>query len=91
MALTKSEARDVFDLSQIHRGDCVRIQRRGDATARNGIVADASGERLSVLCCNGQGGSFGYSDVAADEAARGEWDIRWTSDFEAVLRQEGAW
>ena len=42
MALIKSATHEEFDLSQIHRGDCIRVRRAGDTTAKNGFVTEVT-------------------------------------------------
>lgn len=87
MALTKNETQTVFDLSLIHRGDCVRFRRAGDTTARNGFVTEAKADKLSVLYCNVQNNANSYIDITAADVALGAWDIYWTQDFLTVYHE----
>ena len=86
MALIKTEMQAVFDPTQIHRGDCVRIRRAGDTDARNGFVTEAAPGRITVLYCNIQNNSNSYIQITAADAALGAWEIMWTSDFESIGR-----
>ena len=87
MALIKSETQTVYDLSQIQRGDCIRIRRAGDTTARNGFVTEAAADRLVVLYCNVQNNATSYLEVLAADVAVGAWEIYWTTDFQAVKHE----
>ena len=40
MALIVDATHKAFDTAQIQRGDCIRIRRTGDTTARNGFVTE---------------------------------------------------
>lgn len=84
MALIKNAAHQEFDLSQIQRGDCIRIKRAGDTTAKNGFVTEAAANKLRVLYCNTQNNASSYLDISAVDAAVGVWEIYWTRDFQTV-------
>lgn len=84
MALIKSEKQTVFDLTQIQRGDCIRIQRAGDTTARNGFVTEADEDTVRVLYCNIQNNAKSYLDIRAADVALGIWRIDWTTDFDTI-------
>ncbi len=84
MALIIDKTCKAFDTTQIQRGDCVRIRRTGDTTARNGFVTEVAPERLRVLYCNTQNNAASYLDVTAADAATGVWEIYWTHDFQSV-------
>ena len=84
MALIKKETQSLFDLTQIKRGDCVRIRRSCDTTARNGFVTEATPNRLMVLYCNVQNNAYSYLEVYAEDVALGVWVIDWTADFETI-------
>ena len=87
MALIKSETQTVYDLSQIQRGNCIRIRRAGDTTARNGFVTEAAADRLVVLYCNVQNNATSYLEVLAADVAVGAWEIYWTTDFQDVKHE----
>ena len=87
MALIKSETQTVYDLPQIQRGDCIRIRRAGDTTARNGFVTEAAADRLVVLYCNVQNNATSYLEVLAADVAVGAWEIYWTTDFQDVKHE----
>ena len=87
MALIKSETQTEYDLSQIQRGDCIRIRRAGDTTARNGFVTEAAADRLVVLYCNVQNNATSYLEVLAADVAVGAWEIYWTTDFQDVKHE----
>lgn len=84
MALIIDAAYKAFDTTQIQRGDCIRIRRNGDTTARNGFVTEVRAERMRVLCCNVQNNATSYLDVTAADVAIGVWEIYWTSDFQSI-------
>lgn len=89
MELIKTEAIPVFDLSLIHRGDCIRFGRAGVIDARNGFVTEARPDRLTVLYCNIQNNANSYLFIRAADVALGAWDIYWTQDFQTVHHEEG--
>ena len=84
MALIKNATHQEFDLSQIQRGDCIRIRRAGDTTAKNGFVTEATAHQLRVLYCNTQNNASSYLDITAADASIGVWEIYWTRDFQTV-------
>ncbi len=84
MALIIDETYKAFDLAQIRRGDCIRIRRTGDTTARNGSVTEVSPDRLRVLYCNTQNNATSYLDITAADVAIGVWEIYWTNDFQVI-------
>lgn len=84
MALIKRATHDEFDLSQIHRGDCIRVKRAGDTTARNGFVTEVSETKVRILYCNVQNNATSYLDLPVADVAIGAWEIYWTSDFQTV-------
>lgn len=84
MALIIDAAYKAFDTTQIQRGDCIRIRRTGDTTARNGFVTEVKADRMRVLCCNVQNNATSYIDITAVDAGIGVWEIYWTRDFQNV-------
>lgn len=84
MALIKSETQNVFDLTEIQRGDCIRIQRAGDTTARNGFVTEATADKVVVLYCNVQNNANSYLELPAADVAAGLWRISWTHYFTEI-------
>ena len=84
MALIKNATHQEFDLSQIQRGDCIRIRRAGDTTAKNGFVTEVTAHKLRVLYCNTQNNASSYLDITAADASIGVWEIYWTRDFQTV-------
>ncbi len=84
MALITKSSRDVYDLSQIQRGDCIHIRRTGDTTYRNGFVTEVTADRMRMLYCNIQNNATSYLDVLAADVAVGIWEIYWTRDFQTV-------
>lgn len=87
MALVKDEPQKVFDLGLIGRGDCIRIKRKGDTTARNGFVTEARKDRLTVLYCNIQSNACSYINITAEDVELGAWEVCWTRDFETVYKE----
>jgi len=84
MALIMDMAYKAFDITQIQRGDCVRVRRTGDSTARNGFVTEATPDRLRILYCNAQNNATSYLDITATDVAIGVWEVYWTRDFQTV-------
>lgn len=84
MALIKNATHDEFDLAQIQRGDCIRIKRAGDTTAKNGFVTDVSPNKVRILYCNTQNNATSYLDLTAADVAIGVWEIYWTHDFQTI-------
>ena len=84
MALIKSAIHEEFDLSQVRRGDCIRVRRAGDTTAKNGFVTEVSASKLRLLYCNTQNNATSYLDLNVADVAIGVWEIYWTSDFQTV-------
>ena len=84
MALIIDASYKAFDTAQIQRGDCVRIRRTGDTTARNGFVTEVTPDKLRVLYCNTQNNANSYLDITAADVAIGVWEVYWTSDFQSV-------
>lgn len=84
MALIKSATHEEFDLSQVRRGDCIRVRRAGDTTAKNGFVTEVSASKLRLLYCNTQNSATSYLDLNVADVAIGVWEIYWTSDFQTV-------
>ena len=84
MGLIKNETQTLFDLSQIKRGDCIRIRRAGDTTARNGFVTEAKADKLTVLYCNVQNNACSYIEINAADFALKVWEVWWTQDFKTV-------
>ena len=84
MALIKSATHEEFDLSQVRRGDCIRVRRAGVTTAKNGFVTEVSASKLRLLYCNTQNNATSYLDLNVADVAIGVWEIYWTSDFQTV-------
>ena len=87
MALVKTETKTVFDLSQISRGDCIRVQRAGDTTARNGFITETGEDKITVLYCNIQNNATSYLDITAADVALGIWAVWWTKDFQTIHQE----
>lgn len=90
MALITNTTQAVFDLSQIHRADCIRVRRAGDTTFRNGFVTEVTPDKLRLLYCNTQNNATSYLDILAADAAVGVWEIYWTTDFQTVNYENNA-
>lgn len=84
MALIVDKTVKIFDLSAIHRGDCVRIRRTGDTTFKNGFVTQVSETQIQILYCNTQNTATSYLSVLATDVAVGVWEVYWTSDFQTI-------
>lgn len=90
MALVMNAAYQVFDLTQIGRGDCIRVKRAGDTTAKNGFVTEATANKLRLLYCNTQNNASSYLEITAADVAVGAWEIYWTRDFQTVNYENNA-
>ena len=90
MALIMNATHQEFDLAQIGRGDCIRVRRAGDTTARNGFVTEATPEKLRIQYCNAQNNATSNLDIKAADVAIGVWEIWWTRDFQAVGYENNA-
>lgn len=84
MALIADKNVKVFDLTAIHRGDCVRIKRNGDTAYKNGFVTKVDEGRIEILYSNTQNSASSYLAVLAVDVAIGVWEIWWTTDFQTV-------
>lgn len=89
MSLVKQESNPVYDLTLITRGTCVRVTKRGDTTARNGIVTEAKKGKITILYTNKQDTAVTYLDIPVSEVVAGLWEIRYTTDFETVYKEGG--
>lgn len=90
MALIIDETIKVFDTAQIQRGDCIRIRRVGDTTARNGFVTEVLPDKVRLLYCNIQNNATSYLDLTAADVSAGIWEVHWTSDFKTVNYEHNA-
>ncbi|MFP3153130.1 DUF5026 domain-containing protein [Lachnospiraceae bacterium ZAX-1] len=84
MALIVDTAVKAFDLTQIHRGDCIRVKRNGDTTAKNGFVTKVGEKQIEILYCNTQNNATSYLPILAVDVAIGMWEIWWTTDFATI-------
>ncbi len=90
MALVRNATHAEFDLAQIRRGDCIRVKRAGDATAKNGFVTEVTVNKLRLLYCNTQNNATSYLDIPAADVSVGVWEIYWTRDFQTVNYENNA-
>lgn len=90
MALIANATYSIFDLTQIHRGDCVRIRRTGDSEFRNGFITEATQNKLRMLYCNLQNQATSYLDILAVDVTVGVWEIYWTNDFQTINYENNA-
>ncbi|MCI8843879.1 MAG: DUF5026 domain-containing protein [Oscillospiraceae bacterium] len=90
MALIMNATHAEFDLAQIRRGDCIRVKRTGDTTAKNGFVTEAATNKLRLLYCNTQNNAASYLEITAADVAVGVWEIYWTQDFQTVNYENNA-
>ena len=84
MALIINQNVPAFDLTMISRGDCIRIRRATDTTARNGIVTRATESLIEVLFSNVQNNATSFLQLTAGDVAIGVWEIWWTTDFQTI-------
>ena len=90
MALIMNATHAEFDLAQIRRGDCIRVKRTGDTTAKNGFVTEAATNKLRLLYCNTQNTAASDLEITAAYVAVGVWEIYWTQDFQTVNYENNA-
>lgn len=81
MALVIDTTIKVFDTEAIHRGDCIRIKRAGDTTAKNGFVTKVTDKEIQILYSNTQNTASSYVTITAADVAIGVWEVWWTTDF----------
>jgi hypothetical protein len=84
MALIVDTTVKTFDLTVIHRGDCVRIRRNGDTTYKNGFVTKTDEKQIEILYCNTQNNATSFLSILAADVAIGVWEIWYTTDFQTV-------
>ena len=90
MALIMNATHAEFDLAQIRRGDCIRVKRTGDTTAKNGFVTEAATNKLRLLYCNTQNNAASYLEITAADVAFGVWEIYLTQDLQTVNYENNA-
>ena len=90
MALVRNATHAEFDLAQIRRGDCIRVKRAGDSTAKNGFVTEITANKLRLLYSNTQNNASSYLEITAADVSVGLWEIYWTQDFQTVNYENNA-
>lgn len=90
MSLISDKNINIFNLTAINRGDCVRFRRAGDRVFRNGFVTKINEYRMEILFCNVQNNSTSFANIDAADVAVGIWEIYWTTDFMTINYQPGA-
>jgi hypothetical protein len=80
----------VFDLSAIHRGDCIRFHRNGENHFRNGFVTKTEERAITVLYCNRQNNQTSFFDLKSLDVAVGVWEIWWTTDFITINHENNS-
>lgn len=89
MPLIKEDSIRTFDMEAVHKGDLVRAQYHTWPEPRNGLLASVNEGRLTVLFLPGLGNVSNYFPIAAAEVAAGLWNVRWSSDLEAIHSEGG--
>ena len=84
MSLIMDKNVKIFDLSAIHRGDCIKVRRTGDTVFKNGFVTKAEETQIQILYCNTQNNAASYISLLAADVAVGVWEVYWTSDFKTI-------
>ncbi|MDR3148630.1 MAG: DUF5026 domain-containing protein [Oscillospiraceae bacterium] len=84
MALIADKDVKVFDLTEIHRGDCVRVRKNGDDSFRNGVVIKAEESKIVVLYSNIQNEATSYLFIFPADVADDAWEMYWTTDFVTI-------
>jgi hypothetical protein len=90
MALIADKSVKVFDLTAIHRSDCVSIRRTGDTAFKNGFVTKTSESEIEILYSNTQNNATSYLKVSAADVAIGVWELYWTTDFQTIYHENNA-
>ena len=81
MELLIIENRPVFDTEQIARGCLMYARHRSWDEGRGGVVTRVTPEKLTVQYHPGIGNVTNHFYIPVNEAAEGEWEIRWTKDL----------
>ncbi|MFG6348971.1 MAG: DUF5026 domain-containing protein [Lachnospiraceae bacterium] len=84
MALITEKPVKVFDLSQIGRGCLIWGRHSTWAEGKTGIVTSAAEDQLVVQYYPYTGNLKDYFTIPVQEAAAGEWEIRWSSRLEEI-------
>lgn len=84
MSLIISNTESIFNGESIHRGDLIRAKRTGWLTAKNGIVTAVTATKLTFLTMPNIGNVTNYFVITAEDAAVGNWEVRWTGDFVTI-------
>lgn len=90
MALVTETGVQIFDLTQINRGDLVRIKRAGDTTYKNGFVTQVNNSEMQILYCNTQNNATSYIKLLAVDVAIGVWEVWYTADMQTVNHENNA-
>lgn len=81
MALITEQPSAYFDMSQIRRGDLLWGKHSTWAEGKAGIVTSAVKDQLAVQYHPGIGNVVNHFRIPVQEAAAGEWEIRWSHDL----------
>lgn len=83
--LWTEQAETRYDLSQIKTGDLVYARHYTWNSGRAGFVTSATEKELTVQYHPGIGNVTNHFHIPVEEAAAGQWEIRWSSDLSEVF------
>lgn len=87
MAITTNKEKIVFDLEQIRRGDFIRLQKKIDDEAVNGIVAVVKPTELTVFYLPKMSNVSNYIVIRVEDVK--DWhSILWSSDLTEIKGAE---
>lgn len=87
MAITTNKEKVVFDLEQIQRGDFIRLQKKIEDEAVNGIVAVVKPTELTVFYLPKMSNVSNYIVIRVEDVK--DWhSILWSSDLTGIKGAE---
>jgi len=84
MPLVIDSNEKIFDSASIHKGDLIRAKYNTWSEHKNGLVTAVNNNKLTVLFLPGLGNVTNYFIILASEVETGKWEVRWTTDMEAI-------
>ena len=84
MALIIDSSRKIFDTKQVKRAYLIYAKHRSWGEGRSGIVTAVTENRLTVQFHPEIGNVMNHFFIPAEEAADGQWEIRWSKDMSEI-------
>ncbi len=84
MALVIEKPIVAFDMSQIERGYLLWGRHSTWSEGKAGFVTAATEEQLIVQYYPGIGNVTNHFIIPVSEAAKGQWEIRWSADLSEI-------